>query len=293
MIRADDAWLSRAFEASAEEFMDLIEASASILKREQVLREGSGVVKIAPRGCVSVVGDLHGDAESLIHILCDSGVVSSDRVIFLGDYGDRGTGSAEVYYLILKLKLTYGDRVVMLRGNHECTTMPVMPHDLPMLFERRFGHDGGVEVYNGIRALWRWLPHCALVEGKYLMLHGGIPAGVKSVREFEYPSEAILEQILWSDPVEGRGYYSSMRGAGMMFGEDVTEHALRITGVRTVIRSHEPCEGVRVTQNGKILTVFSRKGAPYYNTRAAYLAIDVSREAMDAVELVRTAARIW
>ncbi len=294
MVRVEEEWLSRAFEASADELIDLIEASTDVLKREQELREGCGVVRLAPRGCVAVVGDLHGDVESLIHILHDAETVNSDRIVFLGDYGDRGTRSAEVYYLILKLKETYGKKVVMLRGNHEGPpTMPVMPHDLPMLFKRRFGHVGGNDVYNAIRALWRWLPHCALVEGKYLMLHGGVPVGVRSVHELEYPVAEVFEQILWNDPVEGSGYFYSTRGAGMMFGEDVTGQALRAIGVRTLIRSHEPCEGVRVNHNGKILTVFSRKGAPYYNTRAAYLAIDVSCNAMDAIELVRTAARIW
>jgi hypothetical protein len=43
------------------------------------------------------------------------------------------------------------------------------------------------------------------------------------------------------------------------------------------------------------LTVFSRKGAPYYNKRAAYLFLDESmlREAKDGKELAQQAARVW
>jgi hypothetical protein len=86
-----------------------------------------------------------------------------------------------------------------------------------------------------------------------------------------------------------------MRGAGRMFGEDITERVLRAVGVKTLIRSHEPCEGIKVNQGGKVLTLFSRKGSPYFNTRTTYLILDENalKEAKDAEKLVRSAARIW
>ncbi len=298
--RGSWSWLRDAFVASVDEFMALVDASMQILKRERAQRRGSGMVRISPQTVnrVTVVGDLHGDVESLIHILQDSEAMDADRLVFLGDYGDRGMNSGEVYYIILKLKVLYGSRVVMLRGNHEGPpNLPVMPHDLPSSFDRRFG-DGGAEAYRRIRELWELLPHCALVEGKYLMLHGGAPVNATSIHEIEYaaPASSIFTEILWNDPVEGKGDFYSPRGAGRMFGEDVTERVLKIAGAKTLIRSHEPCEGVQVRQHGKVLTVFSRKGAPYFNTSAAYLCIDVSSnsgEAMDAEALARTAARIW
>src|SRR3989304_7384315 len=54
------------------------------------------LVKLEPLGEALVVGDLHGDLESLITILKSSGFTrkmstSKDAsLIFLGDYGDRG-----------------------------------------------------------------------------------------------------------------------------------------------------------------------------------------------------------
>ena len=298
-IKIEERWLRDAFRASADDFLQLIEASKQILKHEKELRAASGMVRISPQTVnrIVVVGDLHGDVESLIHILSGSEVMDADRIVFLGDYGDRGTNSAEVYYLTLKLKVKYGSRIIMLRGNHEGPpNLPVMPHDLPLIFNRRFGA-GSAEIYSKIRELWECLPHCALVEGKYLMLHGGIPVNVTSIQDIEYatPTSPIFAEILWNDPIEGNGYFDSMRGVGMMFGKDITAHGLRIMGVKTLIRSHEPCEGVQIRQSGKVLTIFSRKGPPYFNTRAAYLSIDISceDEPMDAHALVRTAARIW
>ena len=183
----------------------------------------------------------------------------------------------------------------MLRGNHE-GPMLVRPHDLPSLFTKRYGAKGNT-LYKKLKELWAYLPHVVLVEGRYLLLHGGLPRNVASIKDIAYAHETAssnFEEILWSDPVEGKGYFHSLRGAGMLFGENVTDKVLRAVGVKTLIRSHEPCEGVKVQQQGRILTLFSRKGAPYFNTRAAYLVLDENalREAKDAAKLVRD-ARIW
>jgi len=303
-----DEWTEEAFEASVEEFSALIEGAKGVLEAEKESRAQSGLIRISHRAVknVIVIGDIHGDMESLVHILKDIDAVNADRIVFLGDYGDRGSESVEVYYVLLKLKASEGKgkekekKVIMLRGNHEGPPdMPVMPHDLPFLFTKKYGVRGKV-VYEKLKELWEYLPYCVLVEGRYLMLHGGLPVNVDSIEDIAFahdshPASSNFEEILWSDPVEGKGDFYSMRGAGRMFGEDVTERGLRALGVKTLIRSHEPCEGVEVKQGGKVLTLFSRKGAPYFNTRAAYLILDETalREAKDAEELARSAARIW
>jgi hypothetical protein len=301
-----EEWTEKAFETSAAEFLALIEEAKEVLDEEKEARGGSGLVRISPQAVrnVTVIGDIHGDMESLVHILKEIEAVNADRIVFLGDYGDRGSESVEVYYLLLKLKVSEGrekaKKIIMLRGNHEGPPdMPVMPHDLPFLFTKKYGVRGK-EVYEKIKELWEYLPYCVLVEGRYLMLHGGLPVNVASIEDIAFAHESHssssnFEEILWSDPVEGKGIFYSMRGAGRMFGEDITERVLRMVGVKTLIRSHEPCEGVEVRQGRKVLTLFSRKGSPYFNTRAAYLILDENalKEAKDAEELARSAARIW
>jgi len=297
-----DKWMKKAFEANEEEFLALIEEAKGVLEEEKESREGSGLVRISPQAVrnVVVVGDIHGDLEGFVHILKEIEDLNADRLVFLGDYGDRGEESVEVYYLLLKLKVSAGEKIIMLRGNHEGPPdMPVMPHDLPFLFTAKYGVKGK-EVYEKIKELWEYLPHSVLVEGRYLLLHGGLPANVAAIEDVAYAHESHssssnFEEILWSDPVEGKGYFYSRRGAGRIFGEDVTDKVLRAAGVKTLIRSHEPCEGVEVRQRGKILTLFSRKGSPYFNKRAAYLVLDENslRTAKDAEVLARSAARIW
>jgi hypothetical protein len=299
-----DEWVEQAFEARVEDFSALIAEAKELLAEEHRFRNGSGLVRIDPYTVRSVVviGDIHGDLDSLVHILKQREVATANRIIFLGDYGDRGEESVEVYSVILMLKMLAGrgERVILLRGNHEGPPdMPFRPHELPMFFMRKYGEQGKA-LYRAVKGLWEYLPYAVLVTGRYLMVHGGVPTDMTSIDDLAYardahPSSSAFEEMLWSDPIEANGCFESVRGAGKLFGENVIDEALRISGVKTIIRSHESCEGVAVRHGGKILTVFSRKGAPYFNNRAAYLVLDEStlREAKDANELERTAARIW
>ena len=101
-------------ESNAEEFLQLVDGCIQIFATEEgrvgSLRATGRLVEAPPVGEAIVVGDLHGDLNSLTHILEDSnflGNVKDGRdvlLIFLGDYGDRGSCSPEVYYVILKLK---------------------------------------------------------------------------------------------------------------------------------------------------------------------------------------------
>jgi protein phosphatase len=56
--------------------------------------------------------------------------------------------------------------------------------------------------------------------------------------------------------------------------------------VNVLIRGHEPsAEGYKNNHHGKVLTLFSRKGEPYYNTQAAYLQLDLNMKVENAYQL--------
>ena len=257
------------------------------------------LVTLAPRGEALVIGDLHGDFESLVLILRESKFLQKMEktgdatLIFLGDYGDRGEKPAEVYYAILKLKLAYPKQVVLLRGNHEGPKdLMASPHDLPLRFQVRFGEDW-VSIYEKTRDLWSCLYNAVFVEGRFLMVHGGISPEINNLQDIaqarEGHNEALLEELLWNDPVEGmRGVSSSPRGAGKLFGKDVTEKVLDRLGAKILIRGHEPSgTGFKIDQAGRVLTLFSRKGAPYYNMHGAYLQLPLSGTYETTQDLVR------
>jgi len=57
--------------------------------------------------------------------------------------------------------------------------------------------------------------------------------------------------------------------------------------VKILIRGHEPCsEGFKIDHDGKILTLFSRKGPPYFNRYGAYLDVNLFKKFQKATQLV-------
>jgi serine/threonine protein phosphatase 1 len=66
------------------------------------------------------VGDIHGCLDRLKILLKRMPVDwDEDRLIFLGDYVDRGPDSMQVIEFLLDFKRRYGERIVFLQGNHE------------------------------------------------------------------------------------------------------------------------------------------------------------------------------
>jgi len=257
------------------------------------------LIYLPSRGQAVVIGDLHGDLESLRIILKESGFLRIPQenppyLVFLGDYVDRGEESVELLSLVLKLKTILNSEVILLRGNHEGPTdMAVSPHDLPLHMRAKFGNDWR-EAYRKVGHLFDHLPHSVVLPGKYLMLHGGLPEDISSLEDIArareaHPIKRNLEKILWSDPEEIQGVRFSPRGAGRLFGQDVSQRMLACLGVEVLIRSHQACQGVKVNHQGRVLTVFSRKGPPYHNSQASYLKIDLADGVSDAYQLAEAA----
>jgi protein phosphatase len=193
----------------------------------------------------------------------------------MGDYGDRGIHPVEVYYIVLKLKLLFPKQIVLMRGNHEGPEdLLPSPHDLPMHFQARFRREEA-EAYTHVRRMFDQLYSAVLVRDRYLIVHGGLPPQTHTIQDLAYacvshPNQAFLEDLLWSDPDEAVEETSvSPRGAGIL------------------IRGHEPCEeGFRINHDGKVLTLFSRKGTPYFNTYGAYLNVKLSERFENAEQLI-------
>ncbi|MBT0158701.1 serine/threonine protein phosphatase [Candidatus Bathyarchaeota archaeon A05DMB-2] len=284
-------------------FIALVEKAAAILRGEsgRIGRQTveDRLVRLDASGEAIVVGDLHGDLQSLTTILKSCGFMEKVTegkdvvLVFLGDYGDRGAHSAEVYYVVLTLKRLFPANVVLLRGNHEGPEdLLASPHDLPMQFKHRFGTDGA-EAYAKTRELFAYLYNAVLVEERCVMVHGGLPADLSNSQDLArahlvHPEKRLLEDLLWSDPSEAvQDVAFSPRGAGQLFGKKITTQVLEKLNVKVLIRGHEPCEeGVRINHDGRVLTLFSMKGAPYFNECGAYLDLPLSEKIENAQQLL-------
>ena len=256
------------------------------------------LVRLEPTGEALVIGDLHGDLESLTSILETSKFIEEmtknkdAALIFLGDYGDRGQKSPETYFLILKLKIAFPSQVILLRGNHEAPQdLLGYPHNLPTNFQQRFNEEWHM-TYEKIRSLHSCFYNAVYVEHRYLMLHGGISPNIKDLNDIaqadDNQDEELLEELLWNDPDEYiRRVAFSPRGAGKIFGKKVTESVLENLSAKILIRGHEPINmGYKMNHDCKVLTLFSRKGSPYFNQWGAYLQLPLAKEFEDASQLL-------
>jgi len=291
VFKEAEAVQSTGFVETVEKALDLLHAESGKIGH---LSLAERLVKLEPSGEALVIGDLHGDIKSLITILKNSNFIQKmtarkdATLIFLGDYGDRGDCSAEVYYTILRLKLAFPEQVVLLRGNHEGPEdLMASPHDLPLQFQARF-RENWTAAYSKVRELFTCLYNAVLVEERYLLVHGGLSPEITTAQDLAHPEKGFLEDLLWSDPNDKiKTVLHSQRGAGKLFGKSVTEKVLRNLCVKILIRGHEQCEnGFKLNHDGKVLTLFSRRGVPYFNAYGAYLQMPLLEKFENAKQLV-------
>ena len=78
---------------------------------------------LAPGDCIYAIGDIHGRADLLAGLLLrieeHAAGHASPRLVFLGDYVDRGEQSREVLEICLATQRSPRFETVFLRGNHE------------------------------------------------------------------------------------------------------------------------------------------------------------------------------
>ena len=92
-----------------------------------------------------VIGDIHGCPDEVDRLLDAIGPTSSDTVVFLGDYVDRGPSPKAVIDRLLRLRHE-GPQCVFLKGNHE---------DMFLAFLGRAGLYGEAFLFNGGEATLR------------------------------------------------------------------------------------------------------------------------------------------
>ncbi len=271
---------------SFQELRDLLEEAASRLEHE-AKRRGGYIARLSQikHKPVAVLGDIHGDYTSFMYALREAekeGILDNGVIVLLGDYVDRGPPEGQVATIARVASLIINEkpqRIVALRGNHEPPPgLEPIPHDYEDALASLYGLEKASILYKISRRFFDALPHAAIVDNVALFLHGGLPVngfhlGVNGyLAASKEPWENFVE-ILWNDPsdwVEEKA--PSPRGVGHLFGPKITEKALALTGVKLVVRGHEPVQrGYKTNHEGRVVTLFSRLGPPYYNQAAAMI----------------------
>ncbi|MEM2021982.1 MAG: metallophosphoesterase, partial [Zestosphaera sp.] len=112
--------------------------------RRELSKYGGALVTKESGKTFFIVGDIHGDLETLKRILLKLNInlvrEGSVELVFLGDYVDRGSNQLEALLTALTLKSEFPDNVTLLRGNHEPPPHLIpSPHDFPQVLKKLYG----------------------------------------------------------------------------------------------------------------------------------------------------------
>lgn len=183
-------------------------------------------------GRTLVMSDIHGMADELFLLL--DGIRykhTEDHLIVLGDYIDRGPNSKDILDYFIKLKKIAGEKLLLLRGNHEDLCIKAF-HDKPA-----YGHDAAsLWVENGGGATLKSFGKANLTEyisfmeklpvfaemDEYIFVHGGVNPGLQL-------SHTDPEDLLWT-----RNYAAHISGKTVVVGHSVKPEVTFLPDAKTL-----------------------------------------------------------
>lgn len=130
-------------------------------------------VPITDGGKINICGDIHGQLYDLIKIFTLQGPPSAKNYyLFNGDIVDKGQHSIECILLLLLYKLVYPNWVFVNRGNHE-SSLVNLRHGFQQELLQKYPQD--MFLFEFFGELFKWIPVAHLINGKILVIHGGLP----------------------------------------------------------------------------------------------------------------------
>ncbi|KAJ6469440.1 serine/threonine-protein phosphatase 2B catalytic subunit A1 [Mycena sanguinolenta] len=258
-----------------------------LAKGTEVLRREPNVLNVdAP---ITVCGDIHGQYYDLMKLFEVGGSPADTRYLFLGDYVDRGYFSIECVLYLWSLKIWYPDTLFLLRGNHECRHLTDY-----FTFKLECKHKYSERIYDACMESFCSLPLAAVMNKQFLCIHGGLSPelntldDIRAIDRFrEPPTQGLMCDILWADPVEDFGsektsdsfLHNHVRGCSYFFTYQAACQFLERNNLLSIIRAHEAQDaGYRMYRKTKstgfpsVMTIFSAPNyLDLYNNKAAVL----------------------
>jgi len=251
------------------------------MNREQVrglLKEAERSLVSEPKliqlesGKVIFVGDTHGDFEASAKIV-GRYLKSENKLVFLGDYVDRGPASLENINFLLGQKVEHPESLCLLMGNHE-------GHAVVSFHPADFWEGLDVELRQRYSEVLSKLPLAVSTSSGIIALHGALPdvpdlAGINSIK----PGSAQWHQITWGDwqEKEGGSLGTDLYTGRPQFGRGWFEQIMSRLGKNVLIRSHQP--GAPSTMYDKrCLTIFTSSAYRHYVSERTIAMADLSKE---------------
>jgi len=250
-------------------FEELIDKASRVFEKEprliQLPREGKAVF----------VGDTHGDLEASRGVI-QRYLKKPYRIVFLGDYVDRGDDSEGNIQYLLALKLEHLEEIFFLAGNHEgFMVKPFHPSSFwsSVSFEER-------EKYG---FLFSKFPLAATTQNGILAVHGALP----DLKSLEQVSSIGLgdenwDRMVWGDFAEKEDDLLGDLWGRPQFGRPYFEQMMERYQKHVLVRSHQPHAPLKMFNN-RCITIFTSHA--YLPIRTVAIA-DLEKEIRSSEDLV-------
>ncbi|MBU5437074.1 serine/threonine protein phosphatase [Tissierella sp. MSJ-40] len=266
-----------------------------------------------------VIGDIHSDSISTkkvlekIEFFNKAAKKEKIRVIFVGDYVDRGKEHFKTLQLILSLKYIFPENIYLLRGNHDGGYMENgkvklwvkkpesdSEDDWFLLYMYNLANKNAtfkLDIINKYLKLFDSLANIAFIchENINIMVaHGGIPRPRKGESRYygyinsisdltnenikDHLNKTIVNNMMWSDPAVS-GDDLRENNTRFRFLEEHFEEFRDLIGFDIFIRGHQAeKKGYRKFFNDRFITVFSSgmllEGNKNINKETAYKSVN-------------------
>jgi predicted phosphodiesterase len=248
---------------------ELIDKASKILEKE------SPLIQLPSQGRVVFVGDTHGDLEASQQVM-QQYLKKPYRIVFLGDYVDRGDDSEENIQYLLGLKLEHPEEIFLLAGNHEgFMVKQFQPSSFwsSISFEER-------ERYG---VLFSKFPLAATTQNGILAVHGALPdlKSLEEINRIELGDEN-WDRMVWGDFAEKEVEFLGDLWGRPQFGRPYFERLMEQYRKQVLVRSHQPHAPLRMF-NKSCITIFTSH--VYLPIRTVAIA-DLEKEIRNSEDLV-------
>lgn len=162
------------------------------------MRNEPKLIEIENAKKVIFVGDTHGDLEASQKVIKNY-LKPGNKIVFLGDYVDRGPFSKENLNFLLETKNKYPDQIYLLQGNHE-------GHHILKFYPAEFWESLSQEEYKKYCSIVEKFP-LIIITKDIIALHGALPDCPRNVLGQIKTGSEEWRQITWGDFEDNSGGY--------------------------------------------------------------------------------------
>jgi predicted MPP superfamily phosphohydrolase len=230
-------------------------------------------------GRVIFVGDTHGDLEATDRIIRRY-LKLRNKLVFLGDYVDRGPASLENINLLLGQKIKHPDSLYLLMGNHE-------GYALGSFHPADFWEELDAELRQRYGDVLSRLPLAVSTPNGIIALHGALPdvSRLEDIGRIK-PGSPEWHQITWGDWQEraGKSLGIDPYTGRPQFGRDWFNEIMARLGKNLLIRSHQP-DAPPVMYGGRCLTIFTSSAYRNHMSERTIALADLKRQVKSADDI--------